>query len=521
MKMSYNACVVSTTKFHKQKDISMHEKNIKRMVSKQLKKQFPNWKQLSRKQKKALSSKVLEQVVHEYSFDETALPSLPELTGIPNIEKESGIMTIEEMATFVADHNRKIFELPKAPSKYITDPELVIIDDLLDNSIVDRLLAPEGFTPCKRDIFPSQLLRAELHKSLKFPEFSYRKYCATQLNSLEQKEIRAFVGLPLKKKLTISHGQLSTFRSALTFTQLANLMVYMLHLFTTHMNLDWSSMVHGVDSTELPAICNPVPLATVDILGKKIRIYSDLDADCGKRRRKRDKSEFFVGYRLHTLTVINPETGNSYPLISLVAPANHHDSQFLKPLIQLGQAIGLQMNIIVADEAYGAAEETREIKQEHGIEIITPPRSKVQLPDDVDQETCDVFLNDFCDIPMDYLGKNETGDHEFKCAADPGQCFHSEQCPQGRTIPIDAGCFGAIPKQVEILEKAIDLRKNIERPFNLLKHREGLEPLRVRSQQGIMAVATFATMANLFLEITATRKTKKKKEPQMNLDMAA
>ncbi len=164
-------------------------------------------------------------MVHEYSFDETTLPCLPELTGIPNIEKESGIMTIEEMATFVADHNRKIFELPRAPSKYITDPELGIIDDLLDNSIVDRLLAPEGFTPSKRDIFPCQLLRAELHKSLKFPEFSYRKYCATQLNSLKQKEIRAFVGLPLKKKLTISHGQLSTFRSALTFTQLANLMV--------------------------------------------------------------------------------------------------------------------------------------------------------------------------------------------------------------------------------------------------------------------------------------------------------
>ncbi|NOX26263.1 MAG: transposase, partial [Deltaproteobacteria bacterium] len=208
-------------------------------------------------------------------------------------------------------------------------------------------------------------------------------------------------------------------------------------------------------------------------------------------------------------------------LISLAAPANHHDSQFLKPLIQLGQVIGLKMNIIVVDEAYGAAEETRAIKQEHGIEIVSPPRSKVQLPNDVDQETCDVFFNDFCDIPMDYLGKNETGDHEFKCAADPGQCFHSEQCPQGRTIPIDAGCFGAIPKQVEILEQVIDLRKNIERPFNLLKHREGLEPLRVRSQQGIMAVATFATMANLFLDITATRKTKKKKVPQMKFDIAA
>ena len=521
MKMLYNVCVISTTKFHRKKDIFMHEKNIKRTISKQLKKQFPNWKRLPRKQKKAIASQVKEQVLQEYSFDEALLPSLPELTNIPDIEKESGLMTIEEMGNFIADHKRKIFKLPKASNKYITDPELVIIDDLLDNSIVDQLLAPEGFTPSKRDIFPSHLLRAELHKSLKFPELSYRKYCETQLNALEQKATRAFVGLPIKKKLTISHGQLSTFRSALTFKQLTNFMVYMLHLFETHMGFDWSLMVHGVDSTELPAICNPVPLATFEVRGKKVRIYSDLDADCGKRRRKRNKSEFFVGYRLHTLTVINPKTGHSFPLISLVSPGNHHDSLFLKPLIQLGQAIGLKMNIIVADEAYGAAEDTRDIKQEHGIELVAPPRAKVQLPDSVDQETCDVFFSELCDIPMAYLGKNETGEHEFKCAADSGQCFHSERCPQGRLIPIDAGCFGAIPKQIEALEQVIDLRKNIERPFNLLKHREGLEPLRARSQQGVMAVATFATMANLFLEITATRKTKKKEKLQMKLNLVA
>ncbi len=37
-----------------------------------------------------------------------------------------------------------------------------------------------------------------------------------------------------------------------------------------------------------------------------------------------------------------------------------------------------------------------------------------------------------------------------------------------------------------------NLRKNIERPFNLLKHREGVEPVRVRSQAGVIAVTTFA-----------------------------
>ncbi|MFO7839077.1 MAG: hypothetical protein R6X08_06240 [Desulfosalsimonadaceae bacterium] len=69
----------------------------------------------------------------------------------------------------------------------------------------------------------------------------------------------------------------------------------------------------------------------------KIRIYDDIDCDCGVRRKKRDKSGYVVGYRMHTLSAINSETGRCIPLISLLAAANHHDSQFLGPLIGLGQ----------------------------------------------------------------------------------------------------------------------------------------------------------------------------------------
>jgi hypothetical protein len=80
----------------------------------------------------------------------------------------------------------------------------------------------------------------------------------------------------------------------------------------------------GVDSTELANDCK-IPLVSLDIKGKKIRIYGDIDSDYGPRCNKRDKSVFVVGYRLHTLTVINAHNGQSFPLASLVAPANHHD----------------------------------------------------------------------------------------------------------------------------------------------------------------------------------------------------
>jgi len=47
----------------------------------------------------------------------------------------------------------------------------------------------------------------------------------------------------------------------------------------------------------------------------------------------------------------------------------------------------------------------------------------------------------------------------------------------------------------------------MERAYNLLKHREGPEPLRVKSRHSVMAAATFAQMATLLLEIVGTRKT--------------
>jgi hypothetical protein len=128
----------------------------------------------------------------------------------------------------------------------------------------------------------------------------------------------------------ISHVQMCQFRAGLTFTQLVNLTVYILYHLRENGVLS-DGFVHCVDSSELP-IDRQQLLAKLTIEGKKIRIYDDIDSDCGRRRKKRDKSVYVVGYRMHTLTAINPETGHSIPLISLLAPANHHDSLFLAPL---------------------------------------------------------------------------------------------------------------------------------------------------------------------------------------------
>jgi hypothetical protein len=468
----------------------------------------------SKKKKKKLAKQVLKEVVHDYSFSESITTPLHELLGIPNIQEQKFI-SLDKMERLISEHQNNVIPFPnKGRGKYLRDPELRAIDKLFDDAIIDKLLAPPGFTPSMRTIFPSHLFRAELLKSLKNPEISYRKYCDTDLNNLERKTNRTFVGLSLRNNVFISHSQLSQFRTALTFSQMVNIMVYVIHLFLKSGKLGSSAGVYGIDSSELPAICNPVPFATIKIGDKKVRIYTDLDADCGKRRKKRDKSEYFVGYRIHSLVAINPHTGHNYPIISLIAPGNHHDKSFLPQLVALGKAIGLNMQLVTADEAYGCAEQNETIRKLSGVTVITPPSKKVKLPEHVEEETNSVYMNKWCETPMTYRGKTDGGTHEFNCNASPGECIHSSTCHKYREIPVDCGTFGEIPAHVAGFEDATNLRKNMERSYNLLKHREGLEPLRVRSQHGVMAVATFANIATILLEIVATRKTTKEKQCQ-------
>ena len=498
----------------------MHRKNIKLIVRKQLKKEYPNWKRLNGKKKKAIARLVLKEVFEAYDFNQEIEASLEELVGIEEQLPTSGIMNLEEMARFIDDFNSStLIKLSsnKRSSLYIRDKELRFIDGLLDNRIINRLLSYDGYSPYLRDLFPCNLFRAELLKALKYPEISYRKYCDEEYIGRDRKQNRVFIGWPLHKNQMIDHTQLSQFRSSLTFTQMVNLLVYILHHFHQSGLLD-DCILHGVDSTELANYCK-VPLASIEVKGKKIRIYNDIDCDCGKRRNKRDKSPYVVGYRLHTLTAINAKTGHSFPLVSLLAPANHHDSNFLTPLAKLAQAMGIDLKLITADEAYHDSDGS--FFKETGVHVITPPSSKVSLPENIDLKTKAVVFDEMCEIPMVPIGCYDQG-HEFKCGASPGECFRSSTCPQFRVIPLDNGHFQRIPNGSDQANEALDIRKNLERPFNLLKNREGLEQVRVRSQHALLARSVFSTIATLLLEMAGTRKKKKTEKRQMELfDKAA
>ena len=511
----------------------MHGKAISREVRKQLKNGYPNWNRLTRNEKKSITKKVMTEIGANYNFKSPIEASTVELLGIEKQIYQPGIMTLDEMDSFVERQNSgRLFNFRSASShRAIQDHELRLIDGFIDDEIINKLLSYEGYSPAQREFLPSVFFRAELLKSIKFPEVSYRKFCGDDKRypghkksspyiGMECKQNRAFIGLPLHRKQMICHVQMSQFRASLTFVQSMNLTVYFLSqirkagIFEGH-------YLHCVDSTEL-AVDRAHLLASLDIQGHKIRVYDDLDCDCGSRRKKRDKSIYVVGYRMHTLPAVHPETGHSLPLVSLLAAANHHDSLFLGPLVALGNAIGLDVRLVSGDEAYH--DKTGEIRAQTGAQLITPPNGKVHLPAHVQPVTLAVTQGEFCDTPMMYVGTESEG-HEFKCGAEPGECPRACICPQYRLIPFDSGSFQRLLNNDPRVSKALELRKHCERPFNLLKKREGLETLRVRSQHGVIARATFATIATLLIEMAGTRKSsdnpKQNRKKQQQLGIAA
>ena len=482
----------------------MHYKNIKLLIRKQLKKQYPNWNRLSRKIKKEIACKVLAEVTAEYDFNGDIAASPSELLGIEQQVTPTGIITLDKMARFIDMINKNSiikFSSYKRSPLYIKDEELRYVDELIDDRVINRLLSYDGYSPAMRDLFPVNLFRAELLKAIKYPEISYRKFCTEEYLGLDRKQNRVFCGLSLSSKEMIDHTQLSKFRSSLSFPQQLNLLIYILHHFNQS-GLLGDNILHGIDSTELASDCR-LPLTTLDIKGKKIRIYRDIDCDCGKRRNKRDKSVYVIGYRLHTLTAIDAQTGHSFPLVSVLAPANHHDSHFLPFLVKLAQAMGIELQLITADEAYH--DKDGSLFQETGVIVTTPPSSKVTVPEHVDIDAGSVYGHSRCSIPMLHLGVTDET-HEYKCGAHSGDCQLSGTCPQCRFIPVDRGLFQRIPWHVKSLKQAHDIRKNCERPFNLLKNQTGLETVRVRSQHATMARCTLASIAVLLIKMAGLRR---------------
>jgi hypothetical protein len=81
--------------------------------------------------------------------------------------------------------------------------------------------------------------------------------------------------------------------------------------------------------------------------------------------------------------------------------------------------------------------------------------------------------------------------------------------------------FGQLPDFFEEVDQIRRLRKHMERSYNLFKHGAGLERLRLKSQQGVMAAVTSAQLATVLIEIARHHQAAKKENRPKQLQLAA
>ncbi len=186
-------------------------------------------------------------------------------------------------------------------------------------------------------------------------------------------------------------------------------------------------------------------------------------------------------------------------------------SNNLKRKCRLSHNKGVDIKLVTTDEAYH--DKDGSLFKETGVLITTLPSSKALLPENIDGDSSAVFCNDSCSVAMHHVGF-EQQIHEYKCGAESRECQHSSTCTQYRNIQMDSGLFQQIPYETEQIKQAHDIRKNCERPFNLLKNQTGLETIRVRSQYATMARCTLGSIAVLLIKMAGTRKKEQLGTPQ-------
>lgn len=482
------------------------KKSIRVYATELLRQRYPEFGGLPRQRKRELAKELAKAIAHlsgsGIGFDGVPEMSAMERLGLGRFPED--IMSLKDMEKLVENEKTLIDVGRGRRRRRIKDPFLKLVDGLLNDRVLNRLLSTESTTPTKRTWMPSDYFRTELLRSLMYPELSVRKYCERLEDTRKYAEDRAFCGMD-KEGDTIDHSSLSTFRGSLTLAMRVNLMVYMMYLFQGSGRLAGAG-VYALDSTDVATQINPCPLAKVEMPdGSFIRFYGDLDADCGSRRKKRDKSDKFVGYRVHTLCVVDPESKVAFPLLSLAVAANHHDSQMLQPLVDVAETIGLDIKILLGDDAYGDLK-AQEALCRNGISLLTPDRESTPAPEGVDSVTGEVRISSECPYSMRWDGYDtDEAAHLFVCGDDDSDCFFRHVCPKERHLPLDYGVLRPIPTCTGMSENVMDLRKVTERPFNLMKHMDGMEPCRMKTLATVSSQVVFSQIAGLFRTIAGLR----------------
>jgi hypothetical protein len=227
------------------------------------------------------------------------------------------------------------------------------------------------------------------------------------------------------------------------------------------------------------------------------RFYTAKEAAKGHRTKKSGQSEWFVGYKKHTLRILflNQSPIWSIPAITVVKPANTGDGDVLSEMILLWPQY-LPAPIIVADMGYLQAERKKQLREQYKIALITRVRASMKPPQNFGLEpdgcpTCfwgQRLRHDFFDWEKQkhlYLKPDEGQ----KCY----QCLFSFNCPQESWLSpeIHETYLCAQPLHTKLAQKLLQYARPVAEPaFNEDKNRFMLKSLFINS----LSLAEFASL---------------------------
>ena len=377
-----------------------------------------------------------------------------------------------------------------------TDSELDIID-LLINDIKIEYVFNDIFSHIGRKPYHSyQIIRAHILKVVKkIPSFNM--LCKEIRN---HKSFRSFCKLKNKKK-ALSPGTLSNFRKKVTDKHIIKLMLAFIHQ-AVDIGLFNGSQVWIADSTDIESPCSGKPIGFIIEDGKKKEVFTDKTARKGRRSAKKCRTEYYIGHKKHSLMLVLPDGNKTISLLSLVSPADCHDSNYLMPLIELGLSLGLNIKYVVCDLAY-IDEATKEKAFEKGVVIITDKKSNSLIPTDTDEKTGTPLC--FLGEPMKWLGFNpDFKEHYYGCSLDnPYECVCYTTCMKERIISYEkfTHSFNFIPSHSLLVKKFLKKRKLCESEFWRNKYNNGLHNMTLMGQHNVLFMSCISDICGILLEL--------------------
>ena len=380
-----------------------------------------------------------------------------------------------------------------------TDSDLDIIDLLIKDIKIENVFHDTVSCIGRKPYNSFQIIRAHILKAVKkIP--SYNILCKELRN---HKSYRNFCKLKNKKK-SLSPGTLSNFRKKVTDKHIIKLMLVFIHQAVDFGLFD-NSQVWIADSTDIESPCSGKAIDTIIEDRKKKELFTDKTARKGRRSVKKCRTRYYIGHKKHSLMLVLPDGNKAISLLSLVSPADCHDSNYLMPLIDLALSLGLKIKYVVCDLAY--IDETTKAKAfEKGALVITDKKSNSLMPLDTDEKTGTPLC--LLGEPMKWLGYNpDFKEHYYGCSLqNPSECICSGTCLKERIINYEEfpHSFNVIPAHCSLAKKFLKTRKLCESGFWRNKYNEGLYNMTLMGQHNVLFMSCIADICGILTELKSS-----------------